>query len=82
MSILDEISAEVGQMTDEQLAEAAAKIQGRRERAKAAMTPERIQKAKDREAKRRKLNSEILKAAKAKGLVPGAAAETPATPAE
>lgn len=75
MSLLDEISAEVGQMSDEELAAAAAKITERREKAKQAMTPERIQKSKDREKKRRQLNSEILKAAKAKGLVATPAVE-------
>lgn len=72
MSLLDEISAEVGNMSDEELAVAAAKITERRERAKAAMTPERIQKGKDREKRRRQLNAAIVKAAKAKNLVPGA----------
>lgn len=68
-SILDEISAEVAQLSDEEIAKAAQAIQARQARAKAAMTPDRAQKMKDREKRRRMLNSAILKAAKAKGLV-------------
>lgn len=68
-SILDEISAEVAQLSDEEIAAAAAQIQARRERAKAAVTPERAQKMKDREKRRRQLQSAILKLAKEKGLV-------------
>lgn len=73
-SLLDEIAGEISQLSDAEIAEAAAKIQAQKDRAKAAMTPERAQKMKDREKKRRLLNAEILKLAKAKGLVPGAAA--------
>lgn len=77
-SILDEIAAEVGQLSDEEIQKAAAAILERKERAKQAMTPERAQKMKDREKRRRQLNSAILAAAKAKGLVPSEA-PAPAT---
>lgn len=69
-SILDEIAAEVGQLTDEEIATAAAAIQAKKEKAKLSMTPERAQKMKDREKKRRLTNSAILKLAKEKGLLP------------
>lgn len=72
-SLLDDIATEIGQLSDEEIAEAAAKIQASKDKAKAAMTPERVQKMKDREKKRRLLNAAILKAAKDKGLVAGAA---------
>lgn len=74
MSILDDISAEVAQLSDEEIAKAAAQIQARNDRAKASMTPDRVQKMKDREKRRRALNSAILKAAKEKGLLVGTAA--------
>ena len=69
MSVLDEITKEVSQMTDEQIAEAAAKLLAQQERAKQRMTPERKQAMREREARRRKLNQAILREAKAKGLV-------------
>lgn len=72
MSLLDDIAKEVSELTDEQIAEAAAKIVARKATEKARMTPERAQKMKDREKRRRQLNSAILAAAKAKGLVPDA----------
>lgn len=69
-SILDEITAEVAQLSDEEIAKAAASIVERKAKAKAAMTPDRAQKMKDREKKRRLTQSAILKLAKEKGLVP------------
>lgn len=68
-SILDEISAEVSQLTDEEIAQAATQIQARKDREKARMTPDRAQKMKDREKRRRLLNKEIMRIAKEKGLV-------------
>lgn len=79
MSLLDDISAEIGQLSDEDIAKAAAQILERKEKAKAAMTPERAQKMKDREKKRRQYNSELLKVAKAKGLIAAPAGSTAAT---
>lgn len=68
-SMLDQISAEIAELSDEELAAAAQKIQARNDAARQRMTPERKQKMKDAEARRRKLNAAILKAAKEKGLV-------------
>ena len=79
-SILDEITAEVSQLTDEEIAQAAAKIQERQAAARARMTPETKQKMKDREKRRRLTNQAILKLAKEKGLV--AQAQTPASGSE
>lgn len=78
MSLMDEISLEVSALSDEDLAKAAAEIQAAKDRAKANMTPERIQKMKDREKRRRDLNKAILAAAKAKGLLPLAPEAAPA----
>lgn len=78
-NLLDEISQEVANLSDEELAQAAQAIQARKTKEKARMTPERAQKMKDREKRRRLLNSQILKAAKEKGLVK---AEAPAAPTE
>lgn len=75
--LLDQIEAEIGALSDQEIADAAAQIQARKDRAAQAMTPERKQKMKDREKLRRLKNAAILKVAKEKGLV-GA----PATPAE
>lgn len=72
-SLLDQIASEVSQMSDEDLAVAAAKISQSREKAKARMTPERVQAGKDREKARRQKNAAILKLAKEKGLVSGEA---------
>lgn len=69
-NILDDIATEVSQLSDEEIAAAAAQIQARRQKAAASMTPERKQKMKDREKRRRQLNSAILKAAREKGLLP------------
>lgn len=74
MALLDEVQAEVNQLTDEQIAEAAQKLIARQQAQRAAITPERAAKAKEREKRRRMLNSEIVKLAKAKGLVPAAVA--------
>lgn len=68
-SILDEINAEVAQLSDEEIAKAAAQILESRERAKGRMTPDRKQKMRDQEKKRRETQKAILAAAKAKGLV-------------
>lgn len=69
-SLLDEIAAEVSQMSDDDIAAAAQKITAQREKAKLRMTPESAQKMKDREKQRRLRNAQILKLAKEKGLVP------------
>lgn len=74
MSLLDDVQSEVSKLSDAEIAEAAQKIQARQQKARASMSPDRVQKQKDREKHRRALNSAILKAAKAKGLV---AAEAP-----
>lgn len=74
-SILDEISAEVAQLSDDEIAKAAAAILERKSREKARMTPDRKEKMKLAEKRRRVTNQEILKLAKAKGLVPAAQAE-------
>lgn len=71
-SILDEISAEVANLTDEEIAAAAAQIMASREKAKARMTPESKEKMKQREKKRREMQKAILALAKQKGLVPQA----------
>lgn len=72
-NILDEITKEVNELSDEQLAEAAAQIlerqRAQRERAKSSMTPERAQAMKEREKRRRQTNAEIVRLAKEKGLV-------------
>lgn len=81
-SILDEISAEVAQLTDEEIAAAATQIQARKDREKARMTPDRAQKMKDREKRRRLLNKKIMELAKAKGLVPQAQAAQAAEAAQ
>lgn len=73
-SILDDIAAEVAALTDEELAEAASKIQAQRVAARARMTPDRAQKMKDREKARRQKNALIVKLAKEKGLVADATA--------
>lgn len=70
-SILDDIAKEVAELSDEELAKAAAAIQERKAKEKARMTPERQQKMRDREKRRRQTNAAILAAAKAKGLVAG-----------
>lgn len=75
MSMLDDINKEIGELSDAELAEAAAKISASQEKAKASMTPERKARMKEREAFRRKKNAAILALAKQKGLVPGAVAE-------
>lgn len=74
-SILDEISEEVANLTDEEIAQAASQIQARRDREKARMTPDRAQKMKDREKRRRLLNKRIMEVAKQKGLVAQVQAE-------
>lgn len=63
-SLLDEINAEVANLSDEEIAAAAQKISARKDRAKASMTEERKQKMKDREKRRRQLDAAILKKAK------------------
>lgn len=68
-SLLDEISAEVAQLSDEEIAKAAQAIQARKEREKARMTPDAKQKMKDREKRRRLVAKEVLRIAKEKGLV-------------
>lgn len=78
-SILDEISEEVANLTDEEIATAAAQIQARKEREKLRMTPDRAQKMKDREKRRRLLNKRIMEVAKQKGLVAQVQAETAGT---
>lgn len=82
MTLLDEIAKDLSELTDEQIAEAAQKILARQAKTKAAMTPDRIQKGKDREKRRRALNSAILKAAKEKGLVAAAAVPVEGEPAQ
>lgn len=67
--LLDQIEAEIGALSDQEIADAAQQIQARKERAAAAMTPERKQKMKDREKQRRLKNAAILKLAKEKGLL-------------
>jgi hypothetical protein len=74
MSLLDDIAAEVSQLTDEEIAAAAASIMARKTKEKARMTPERIQAGKDREKKRRMTNAAILALAKEKGIVPASPA--------
>lgn len=81
MSILDEIAAEVAQLSDEEIAKAAQAIQARKVREKERMTPDRAQKMKDREKKRRLTNKAILMLAKQKGLLPQAEAEVAAAEA-
>lgn len=76
MSLLDDIAKEVSELSDDEIAAAAAKITERKAKEKARMTPERAQKMKDREKRRRQLNAAILAAAKAKGLVPAESAKT------
>lgn len=77
-SILDEISEEVANLTDEEIAQAATAIMARKDREKARMTPDRAQKMKDREKRRRMLNKRIMEVAKQKGLVAQVQAETAA----
>lgn len=72
MSLLDDIAKEVSELSDDEIAAAAAKITERKAKEKARMTPERAQKMKDREKRRRQYNAAVLAAAKAKGLVPAA----------
>lgn len=67
-SLLDDISAEIAALSDQEIAEAAKQIQARKEKEKARMTPDRKEQMKEREKRRRLKNAEILKAAKAKGL--------------
>lgn len=69
MSILDEISAEVAQLSDEEIAKAAEAIQARKAKEKAKMTPEKKEAMKERERRKRAFNKAVLEAAKAKGLV-------------
>lgn len=76
MALLDDIANEVSQLTDEQIAEAANAILARKAKEKGRMTPDRVQKMKDREKARRTRNQEILKLARAKGIVPPAPPRT------
>lgn len=69
MSILDEIVAEVGNLSDDEIAVAAQAIQARKEKERAKMTPERKEQMKQREQRKRALNREILRLAKEKGLL-------------
>lgn len=69
MGILDDINAEVAQLSDEELTKAAAAIMERRDKAKAAVTPERKAKARAQDKARRDKASAILKLAKERGLV-------------
>lgn len=68
-SILDEINAEVAQLSDEEIAKAAASILQGRERAKSRMTPDRKENMRQQEKKRRERQKAILAMAKQKGLV-------------
>lgn len=72
MTLIDDISKEVSELSDADIAAAAAQILERKAKEKARMTPDRAAKMKEREKHRRLLNSAILKAAKEKGLVPTA----------
>lgn len=75
-SILDDINTEVSNLSDEEIAAAAAKISARKDRAKASMTDERKQKMKDREKRRRQLDKAILD--RAKQLVAQSGTQAPA----
>ena len=68
-NILDEIAAEVAQLSDDEIAQAAQAIQARKLREKAKMTPDRKERMKERERRKRLLNKAILQLAKDKGLV-------------
>lgn len=70
MTLLDDIQTEVSQLSDEDIAKAAAEIQAKREAAKARVTPDQKNRMKEREKHRRLRNSAILQLAKQKGLVP------------
>lgn len=80
-SILDEIAQEVEALSDDEIAKAAAAIQARKATEKARMTPERQQKMRDREKRRRELNKAIMLAAKKRGIATEVAAEQAATAA-
>ncbi len=81
MSILDDIAAEVAQLTDAEIAATANALLARKERDKAKMTPDKKQQMKDREKRKRLLNKEIMKLAKAKGFIADAEAAAEATAA-
>jgi hypothetical protein len=68
-NIMDEIAQEVAQLTDEEIARAAAAIQQRRAKAKAAMSPDRKERMKERERRKRLLQKAILQLAREKGLL-------------
>ena len=59
-TLFDEIAAEVDDMTDEELAQAAEQIKERKAREKAKMTPEKKEAQKLREKKKRLRQKEIL----------------------
>lgn len=77
-SILDEVAAEVANLSDEEIAAAAAKIDAQRRKQRQSMTEERKAKMKAAEQKRRAVKSAILKLAKEKGLLPQAEAQVAA----
>lgn len=84
MSLLDDITKEVSQLSDEEIAKAAATIQARRqEQRQKQNTPERRAKMKAREQHKRAVNKEILRIAREKGLLQTAEANVAgATPTE
>lgn len=75
-NLLDDIANDIANLSDDDLKAAAEEILAARERAKArplsAATKERMR---EREKRRRKYNSELLKIAREKGLVPAPRAQ-------
>lgn len=70
MSLLDDITKEVANLSDEEIAKAALAIQAKRaDQRQKQNTPERRAKMKQREQRKRAVNKEILRIAREKGLL-------------